>query len=226
MIAFFTALKEEREAVRRTWGLSPAGSVQGFELETGRGTVHFCSGIGADRMERVVSLAYKTFRPSLYVLVGYSVGLVEDLEVGDLICDERSSPVLTHRCRTGRVATCGFLNTASQKRAFAQKHPKCLAADLETEAFLAAVPTDAGSLVVRAVSDTVDTDLPLNFEELTTHQGFPDVRAIALKVAARPFLLPKLVKLSRDAGVATRALANFLSECREELEPHQKVLGS
>jgi nucleoside phosphorylase len=227
MIAFFTALKEEREAVRRSWGLAPAGSVQGFELETGVGIVHLCSGMGAERMERVVGLAHKAFEPHLYVLVGFSVGLDQSLKVGDIVRDERSAPVLVegkHGYRTGRVATCGFLNTASQKRAFAEKHPGCLVADLETEAFLSAVPSHVGSVVLRAVSDTVDSDLPLNFGELSTDRGFPDVRAICKRLARRPLLLPKLLKLGRDAAVAAQSLADMLAEQRENLEPHQKMV--
>jgi nucleoside phosphorylase len=227
MIAFFSALKEEREAVRRSWGIAPAGSVQGLELESGVGIVHFCSGMGPERMERAVKLAQKTYEPHLYVLVGFSVGLDDTLQVGDLVCDERSAPLLSKgriEYRTGRVATCGFLNTASQKRAFAQKHPGCLVADLETEAFLGAVPSNSEFVVLRAVSDTVDSDLPLNFGDYTTAQGFPDVRAIGLRVATRPHLLPKLLKLGREAGTAVGSLADLLAEQRGGMEPHQRLV--
>ena len=74
------------------------------------------------------------------------------------------------------------------------------------------------------MSDTVDSDLPLNFGELATPQGFPDIRAITKRLARRPFLLPKLLKLGRDAGVAMQSLADLLSEQREHLEPHQKMV--
>jgi hypothetical protein len=215
MIAFFTALKEEREAVRASWGVTPAGSMQGLELETAGGVVHLCSGMGAERVKRAVELASKAFGPTVYVLVGFSVGLSPALEVGDLVYDERSTETLIGGggC-VGRVATCGILGKANQKRAFAEKHPGCPVADLETEAFLAAVPAEADRLVLRVVSDTVDTDLPLNFGELTTDRGFPNVRAIGWKVASRPHLLPALLRLGREAGSAVKALSSELEQQR------------
>ncbi|MCA9780407.1 MAG: hypothetical protein KC800_26965, partial [Candidatus Eremiobacteraeota bacterium] len=69
MIVFLTALREEREAVRASWGVSAAGSIQGLELEAGEGVVHLCTGMGAERMKRGVDLARKTFEPTVYVLV-------------------------------------------------------------------------------------------------------------------------------------------------------------
>lgn len=224
MIAFFTALKEEREAVRRGWGIRQAGCIQGVEVESGAGIVHLCSGMGAERIQRAVQLAQKVFQPRVYVLAGFSVGLDSMLEVGDLVWDNRSTLSLPEGCsiRAGRVATCGILTTASQKKAFAEKFPDSPVADLETEAFLAAVPPEAEKLVLRVVSDRVDSDLPLNFAELTTDKGFPDVRAIGLRVATRPLLLPKLLKLGREASLAVSSLADGLSEFRPRLESRQR----
>lgn len=225
MIAFFTALKEERQAVRSSWGVTSAGSVQGVELEAAEGVVHLCSGMGAERMKRAVELAWKTFQPTVYVLVGFSVGLNQALEVGDLVYDERSTEALVGSggC-VGRVATCGILSKATQKRAFAEKHPGCPVADLETEAFLAAVPAEADRLVLRVVSDTADTDLPLNFGELTSERGFPDVRAIGWKVAARPHLLPALLRLGREAGTAVKTLSKELERQRSLLLSDQGMV--
>ncbi|MFA5506246.1 MAG: hypothetical protein WC423_12500 [Vulcanimicrobiota bacterium] len=218
MIAFFSALKEEREAVRRSWSLKPAGSMKGLELEMGDGCLHVCSGMGGERMGSAVELVQKTFNPQVFILVGFSVGLDPALRVGDLVYDERSTRTLIGRGGfVGRVATCGYLITASQKRTFAEKYPASPVADLETEAFLEAVSPSAERLVLRVVSDSVDSDLPLNFGEFVTEKGFPDVKAIGLKVATRPHLLPKLLKVGREAGVAVQALAGELEKHREEL---------
>lgn len=222
MIAFVTALREEREAVRRSWGLSKAGTLSGFELESGPDCIHLCSGMGAPRLLQAVDLLKKAYAPSLFVLVGYSVGLKAELRVGDLMCDLRSDAslvaslaALCPHMKLGSVSTCGFLHTSSQKLAHAEKHPDALVADLESEAFIASLKPPTRFLVVRAVSDEVFSDLPLNFGELADKKGFPDVKAIGLKLATRPHLLPKLLKLGRDAGVATRALTNLLSQSRD-----------
>ncbi|MCA9781722.1 MAG: hypothetical protein KC800_33620, partial [Candidatus Eremiobacteraeota bacterium] len=103
------------------------------------------------------------------------------------------------------------------KKAFAEKHPASPVADLETEAFLEAIPPESDRLVLRVVSDSVGTDLPLDFGAFTTDQGFPDVRAIGLKVMTRPHLLPGLLRLGREAGLATRMLARELESQRELL---------
>lgn len=224
MIAFVTALKEEREAVRRAWALTPAGRMRGLELLAAPGCIHLCSGMGAERVQQAVSLAAEAFRPKLFILIGFSVGLRADCMVGNLICDERSSPEALEGLAElpfGRVATCGFLYTAGQKQAFAEKHPESPVADLETEAFLDAVPDGALSLVVRAVSDEVSTDLPLKFGELADDRGFPDIKAIGFRLATRPYLLPRLLRLGRDSAKAVDSMASMLTRHEDFL----KALG-
>lgn len=219
MIGFLTALREERAAVRRCYELQVAGTLRGMELEQGSGAIHLCTGMGAERMGRGVESILKICTPRILVLLGYSVGLLPDLKVGSLVVDERSSPEPLARVLegvtgivSGKVATCGFLGTAAHKGAFAEHHPDSPVADLETEAFLEAVPPGVQSLVVRVVSDELQTNLPLDFSQLVGKDGFPDHKGIALKLMRNPFLLPKLLRLARDAELANQRLTDLLQK--------------
>lgn len=219
MILFLTALREEREAVRRSWALEPAGTLEGgLELEQGASCVHLCTGMGADRVVRGLELGVRVFRPRLVALVGFSVGLQSDMKVGRIVGDSRSHETLLPSLigmRTGPIATCGFLNTASQKAAFAEKHPEAPVADLESESFLEALTPGVRGVVVRAVSDDINSDLPLDFSKLSNDRGFPNPRAIALAAAKKPLAFGGLLKLAKDSRVAMLALADFLSRARD-----------
>lgn len=230
MIAVFTALKEERRAVQQALETTSAGTVRGFELQAGPGVLSLCSGIGAERVERVVELAAEVFNPSLYLLVGFSAGLRPELRVGDLVVDERSDPMILGRLRRldlsyteGKVATCGFLQTRADKANFATDHPHAPIADLESAAFLAALPEGASGLVVRAVSDEVDCELPLDFSTLCDDEGFPKVGSIALEVLRQPQLIKPMVGLANRAHQAVSKLESFLRRIRPLLDEEMET---
>lgn len=222
-IAIFTALKEERRAVRLAWPAQPVGSLKGTELEADDQAVSVCTGVGPHRMTDCVERVRSIFEPELLVLLGYSAGLKPQMKVGDLVVDARSDSHLLERLtqlhprmRVAPIASSGFLNSAQQKAAFAAEVPDSLVADLESEAFLEAAQ-GVPCLVVRAVSDTVDSDLPLDFENYLTPLGFPSELAIAKAVLARPGIIGQMLALARDSAKATNALARVLSNIRPVL---------
>lgn len=226
--AFITALREERAAVRKGWGLSFAGTLHGLELDVGADSVLFCCGMGAERVAQATRQAASLYNPLNFVLVGYSVALSSELQVGDLFWDERSAEswgrLLTQGelpFHTGRVATCGFLRTVQQKMAFAADHPDALVADLETEAFLSAVPSSANRVVLRAVSDEIQTELPLDFGSHVTERGFPDTFSIGKALLLRPWLVPQVVRLGLDASRANTSLTQALRFFQSALEGEQ-----
>lgn len=219
-IGFFTALKEERAAVRLAWPMKDSGTLKGLPFDSGERAIGFCCGMGAERMQNAVEQARRLFDPSLLVLVGFSAGLREDLPVGEVICDERGDPELVQSLREfpiplrfGPVASEGYLHSAEDKSALAKSRPECLVADLESEVFLRAAG-ETPCLVLRAVSDGLNTTLPLPFDQLTTARGFPDEMAILKRVLARPNVLPGLLSLAQASAYAQRALGQTIADIR------------
>jgi nucleoside phosphorylase len=171
-------------------------------------------------MAAAVGHGLRLFTPDLAILIGFSAGLRADLPVGEVICDERGDPGLVSALRQfpvplrfGRVAASGFLHTAQDKQDLAAARPDCLVADLESEAFLESCgPTP--SLVLRAVSDDLNTPLPLPFDQLMTARGYPDELAIVRALAKQPGKFPQVWKLALASAKAQRALSQTVVDIK------------
>jgi len=66
------------------------------------------------------------------------------------------------------------------------------------------------SVAIRSVSDTVDRDLPLDFERVFDDTGHISVRKVIGQVAESPARIPGLVRLAEDSAQAAKTLARFL----------------
>jgi adenosylhomocysteine nucleosidase len=66
------------------------------------------------------------------------------------------------------------------------------------------------AVAVRAISDTVDFDMPYDFESARDARGHIRVGGIVSQVLRCPSGVPALLRLARDCRVASRHLADFL----------------
>src|SRR5882762_11512693 len=66
------------------------------------------------------------------------------------------------------------------------------------------------AVAVRAISDTLDFDMPYDFENARDSRGHIRVGGVIAQVLRRPFGLPALLTLARNCRVASRQLASFL----------------
>jgi hypothetical protein len=66
------------------------------------------------------------------------------------------------------------------------------------------------AVAVRAVSDTVDFDMPFDFESASDKNGQICIGKIVSQVLRHPSGLPALLALARDCRLAARHLADFL----------------
>jgi hypothetical protein len=64
---------------------------------------------------------------------------------------------------------------------------------------------------VRAISDTADEALPLDFNRLRDPDGGLATSRVALAALARPASIPGLLRLGRHTGLASQALAEYLA---------------
>lgn len=65
-------------------------------------------------------------------------------------------------------------------------------------------------IALRAVSDTADEDLPLDFAQVVTEEGEFSMARLAGQVVRKPSVIPGLIRLGRRSGEAARKLADFL----------------
>jgi len=66
------------------------------------------------------------------------------------------------------------------------------------------------SVAIRAISDSVTEDLPIDFSKTLTKLGEVSVSRLVLEIARRPNRLPSLVRFGRQSRRAATALADFL----------------
>ena len=92
------------------------------------------------------------------------------------------------------------------------------AVDMETAEVLAEA-ADAGArvLAIRAISDSVDEDLPLDFNRVTTDTGEVSIGRVLGQVALHPSKVPSLVRFGRQSGMAADRLCEFLDRYIEGL---------
>jgi nucleoside phosphorylase len=65
-------------------------------------------------------------------------------------------------------------------------------------------------IAVRAISDTVDEDLPLDFDRMVTEEGDLSMTRLAAQIVRKPSAIPGLIRLGKRSGEAARRLADFL----------------
>ncbi len=183
------------------------------------------SGAGPDRARRGARLLQQLCEPHAMISVGLAGGLHEELGVGALVlANEVVTPgggswkadlSLLERAdleaRPGRVVTVTrVLIKVDDKRRLGEA-TGALVVDMES-ASLAEVAVEHGVpwAALRAVSDPVGEELPLDFNKLWDADGQPDLARITLAALTKPAALPRLVRFSREVLQARRRLARDL----------------
>jgi adenosylhomocysteine nucleosidase len=65
-------------------------------------------------------------------------------------------------------------------------------------------------IAVRAISDMVDEDLPLDFDQMVTEEGELSMARLAGQMVRHPSAIPGLIRLGKRTSEAARRLADFL----------------
>lgn len=66
------------------------------------------------------------------------------------------------------------------------------------------------AVAVRAISDTVSEDLPLDMNQVFTEQGQVSIPRVLGQVALKPQSLPALMRLGKNSRIAAQSLAHFV----------------
>jgi adenosylhomocysteine nucleosidase len=215
-------------------------------IRSGRADAHVaivCSGMGSERSaEAAEKIAQVAGPEDQLIICGFAGGIVEgaspgsilvpgsviDHETGDRHLPDRemiaaasaaSAPGIEPR--TGDlVSVRRVVVTAGDKQSIAEESG-AEAVDMETAA-AARVASRAGLpwMAVRAITDGIDHDLPLDFNKLSSG-GSVTAGRVAMAAMARPWAIPGLVRLGRNSRVASERLAEFLAALLPALPQRQ-----
>lgn len=201
------AMLAASEVEGRRWILAANGAGPALAAEAAR------SGLGNGTVDRVISM-------------GTCGALADTLAVGDIVAAAEvigadgclRFPAVLPRCgapfHSGPILSADRVAATRRDK---QKARESGAIAVEMEAAGVAEVTRAAGVpfsCIRAVSDTSDEDMPLDFNVLRDAAGRFDLARIAAAAAARPAALPGLLRLGRNARVASKNLGEFLVHCR------------
>ena len=195
-----------------------------------RGVVVMESGPGRQRAARATHALIDAYRPRFVVASGFAGGLdarvkrhdlvaadsLVDIEGRELALDPATlAPWLdeTPRLHRGRLLTVDrIIRRAEEKRQLGEKH-HALAVDMESFAVAEvcrerAVPV----LIVRAISDAADDELPRDIGHLLSRKTFAGQLGAAVgSVFRRPGAMKDLFHLHQTALESSARLAKFLA---------------
>jgi adenosylhomocysteine nucleosidase len=220
-VAFVCAMPMELAPLARRLGLRRA-EVGGVPARAGtldgRPVVAVVTGMGTRLAAAGTARLLDAVTPARVVVVGITGAVDDDTPIGAVIVPER---VVDHA--TGREHEHRPLGPATPRGALwttdvitpaadlpALRARGVVALDMETAAVaLACEERGVPWTVVRAVSDRA-TDGSVDDEvfHLSRPDGTPDLRAVARYVARHPGRVPGLVRMARDARLATHRAAD------------------
>lgn len=164
----------------------------------------------------------------LCISSGFAGALGADLHVGDLLAArvvhraEKELAVASDRelltaasdagaRRVERFLTSERLVVSAEEKAVLSETVD--AVEMESFVILAeAARRGVRAAAVRAVSDTLETTLPYDFDKVRDERGRIRFGALAGEVLKHPRHLPGLIRLGRDCRMASQRLSDFLDQ--------------
>jgi adenosylhomocysteine nucleosidase len=221
------AVKAEFAAWQRRRDFRPAAAEwPRYEAEFGGARVRvILTGMGCEHALQAARSVLRD-RPDICISTGLAGALRSEFRTGDILAarlvSEIGEPVAvaSHRELLSTAVDCGarqIERLATSRTIVARAEHKRLmgsdadAVEMESYTILAeAARYGVPAIAVRAVSDTVDFDMPYDFESARNARGQIRVGSILAQVLRHPSGLPALLTLARDCRIASRRLADFL----------------
>ncbi len=235
LIIITAALPMEIAGIRRLGNFTRAAlpNVQEYYRGDVRGkdAALFVSGMGETRAYGTAKAACEALQPSAYISVGLSAALKERLRPGDIVVGESVVPPevsdaynadagLLSAAREALKDTVLFAPVTASRRVAWRSTDKrliaanCPAAALDMETLGAArACSEAGVpfLAVRAISDSLDEDLPVDFNRYTKDGGM-DWPRFLYHIVIHPGVIPPLMRLGRQSRLAAKNLSTAVDK--------------
>jgi adenosylhomocysteine nucleosidase len=214
-VAIVAALEREVRSLIRDWRVreQEAGGRR-FRFFEKDDVVLLCGGIGAEAARRAAEAVIALYAPKVVCSAGFAGALDLGLRVGDIIQPRRvinagdGSSVDLNRGQGALVtfsAVAGAVQKAKLRDSFGAQ-----AVDMEAAAVgRAAEARGVGFAVVKVISDEFDFSFPAMERFVDPSGRFLEGRFAAF-VAVRPWLWPRVLRLARNSGRASRALCDWL----------------
>jgi adenosylhomocysteine nucleosidase len=142
--------------------------------------------------------------------------LKTEIRYGDSASEELSVDVTLHEqafklgaiCSNCLLTTDRVLVKADQKK---ECSSRAQLVDMESfEIIKQALAWGARGIVVRAISDTANEDLPIDFNQTVSPEKQISIPKVLLQLAKNPFALPALLRFGKQSRKAAESLAVFL----------------
>jgi len=217
-IAIVVALEREVRSLIKEWCVreqEEAGGRQ-FRFFEKDDVVLVCGGIGAEAARRAAEAVIALYAPKLVCSAGFAGSLDPGLRVADIIRPRRvinasdGSSVDLNRGEGVLVsfgAVAGPAQKAKLRASFAAQ-----AVDMEAASVArAAEARGVGFAVAKVISDEFDFSFPAMERFVDPSGRFLEGR-FAWFAAVRPWMWPRVLRLARNSGRASRALCDWLRE--------------
>lgn len=229
-VGILIATQDELKPLRSLLQLDQTGPGQFFVGKIGHLRVQVAlSGCGPERAAASADLLCRYGQPDLLMSAGVSGGLWHEACCGDvalassvetpdqprLICPfALSLPIVSHPMLTLPTVVV----TRAEKEEVRQAYPECWGIDMESYS-LAAAAQRAGLpwLVLRAISDPWNKDLPLDFNQTLNADGQPHIPSIVAQLAFQPQKIQPMLRFAREVFRARTRLYSELRLILEEL---------
>lgn len=216
-LAIVAALEREVRPLVRDWQVSER-EYEGrrFRFFENGEVVLVCGGIGAAAARRAAEAVIAVFDPQSVCSAGFAGALDASLKVGDVV---RPHTVINAGdgsriiIEAGEGVLVSFASVAgSAQKAQLRDSFGAQTVDMEAGAVARAAEARGKAFtVVKAISDEAEFELPAMDRFVDVNGRFSEVR-FAFYAAIRPWMWPRVMRLARNSGRASRSLCVFLSD--------------
>jgi adenosylhomocysteine nucleosidase len=175
------------------------------------------TGMGPKNAETALRQFLKQHLPKLVLTCGFAGGLNPELECGDVVF-MTGYPILEEKLVDAGARMTNFFTAPRIATTVAEKKQLRAATgadvvEMESGAILAVCrESQIPCAMVRAVSDTADEDLPLDFNALARPDMNLDYGKLAWAIAKAPWKIGALLRLHKNTSHAAKQLADVLAK--------------
>ena len=216
-IVIIAAMPGELKPLVRSWAaLETREGVDGWQHPSAP-IMAFCGGMGAGPATRSFARARQVCEPVQLLSVGWAGALREDLEPGavvraSMVRDLNTGEMFAAEGTGGLLLTSTRVAVREDKHRLARTYDGAAAVDMEAATLARlALAHGLGFRAIKAISDTLEEDLP-DMNPFVTAQGqFATARFIA-HVATRPRSWSALAQFGKQAKLAAENLCAAIAD--------------